>query len=160
MRELSVGEVARRAGVAVSAVHFYERKGLLRSRRTNGNQRRYAGDVLRRIAVIRAAQRVGLSLGEIRAAFATLPDARTPTAQDWERLSSRWRARLDERIAELHRLRDQLTACIGCGCLSLQRCALTNPDDRLGAQGAGARVWSGTGNPCPNLGADGGSERL
>lgn len=143
MMELSVGEVARRTGVTVSALHFYERKGLLRSVRTAGNQRRYRRDVLRRIAVIRAAQRIGLPLGTIAEALATLPDGRTPTARDWARLSRRWRRELDERIRRLEQLRDQLTGCIGCGCLSLTRCALTNPGDRLARAGSGPRVWEG-----------------
>ena len=139
MIELTVGEVAARSGVAVSALHFYESKGLIASRRSAGNQRRYARDVLRRIAVIRVAQRIGLPLDAIAAAFAELPDSRTPTRADWQRLSARWRAELDARIAALTRLRDTLTDCIGCGCLSLQRCRLSNPEDALARQGAGPR---------------------
>lgn len=139
--ELSVGEVARRSGVAVSALHFYESRGLISSVRNTGNQRRYARDVLRRIALIRIAQRVGLSLQEIQAALARLPDSRTPTRADWTRLSRAWRQTLDARVAQLIALRDQLDDCIGCGCLSLQRCRLSNPADCLGANGSGALRW-------------------
>ncbi|MDC8015988.1 redox-sensitive transcriptional activator SoxR [Tahibacter soli] len=139
MSELSIGEVASRSGVAVSALHFYESKGLIASRRSAGNQRRYARDVLRRIAVIRVAQRVGLPLEAIGAALAALPDGRTPTRADWQRLSASWRAELDARIAALSRLRDELTGCIGCGCLSLKRCRLSNPGDALARFGAGPR---------------------
>lgn len=138
---LSVGELARRAGVAVSALHFYESRGLIRSQRTAGNQRRYARDMLRRVAVIRAAQRVGVPLADIATALAALPTQRTPTAADWARLSARWRADLDARIVRLTQLRDTLDGCIGCGCLSLRTCRLANPDDALGTQGDGARVW-------------------
>jgi MerR family redox-sensitive transcriptional activator SoxR len=139
--ELSVGQVAERSGVAISALHFYESKGLIHSHRTAGNQRRYARDTLRRLAVIRVAQRVGIPLATIREALATLPDNRTPTRQDWMRLSTRWREALDERIYQLTRLRDTLGECIGCGCLSLQRCRLANPGDRMHEEGAGARRW-------------------
>lgn len=139
MRELGVGEVARRSGIAVSALHFYESKGLIRSSRSAGNQRRYARDVLRRIAVIRVAQRVGISLDAIGAALACLPQLRTPTRADWARLSALWHEELDARIHELTRLRNELTNCIGCGCLSLQRCRLSNPADLLGQAGAGPR---------------------
>ena len=140
-RELTVGEVAARSGVAVSALHFYERNGLIRSWRTDGNQRRYARDVLRRVAVIKVAQRTGLPLAEIRAALSTLPEARTPTAADWRRLSNAWRSALDARIARLTRLRDQLDGCIGCGCLSLKQCPLRNPGDRFGVSaGPGANT--------------------
>ena len=135
---LSVGELAARSGVAVSALHFYERQGLLRSSRNAGNQRRYGRDVLRRVAVIRVAQRAGVPLAEIRAALDTLPDARTPTREDWSRLSQRWRSALDARIAQLSALREQLDGCIGCGCLSLRQCPLRNPDDIAAAQGPGA----------------------
>ena len=144
---ISVGEVARRAGVAVSAVHFYERKGLIRSWRNAGNQRRYARDVLRRIAVIRAAQRTGMPLASIREAFAELPDERTPNTEDWRALSTRWRDELDRRIAALVELRDQLDGCIGCGCLSVGECPLRNPGDRLGAEGAGARLLTEARSP-------------
>ncbi|WP_283016199.1 redox-sensitive transcriptional activator SoxR [Marilutibacter maris] len=139
--ELSVGELAERSGVAVSALHFYETKGLIHSRRTAGNQRRYGRDTLRRLAVIRVAQRVGIPLATIRDALATLPDNRTPTRKDWMRLSTRWRDELDERIHRLTQLRDSLGGCIGCGCLSLDRCRLANPGDRLHENGAGARRW-------------------
>ncbi|WP_127360679.1 redox-sensitive transcriptional activator SoxR [Actinacidiphila soli] len=138
-RLLTVGMLSARSGAAVSALHFYEAKGLITSTRTTGNQRRYTRDTLRRIAFIRAAQRVGMPLATIREALDSLPDGRTPTPQDWARLSEDWRAQLDARITELTQLRDNLDDCIGCGCLSLQRCKLSNPDDRLGAQGPGAR---------------------
>jgi len=137
VQELTVGQLAGRSGVAVSALHFYEAKGLIRSRRTAGNQRRYPRDTLRRVAFIRVSQRVGIPLNAIRDALATLPEERTPTPRDWARLSASWRAGLDERIASLQRLRDDLTGCIGCGCLSLRSCALANPGDVLGARGPG-----------------------
>lgn len=136
---LGVGEVARRSGVAVSALHFYESKGLIRSQRSAGNQRRYARHVLRTLAVIRVAQRVGLPLEAIGQALARLPAERAPTVADWRQLSTAWRGELDARIAELQALRDQLTDCIGCGCLSLQRCRLRNPGDALADEGAGPR---------------------
>ncbi|MFC4728013.1 redox-sensitive transcriptional activator SoxR [Coralloluteibacterium thermophilus] len=136
---LSVGEVAARSGVAVSALHFYESKGLIRSMRTHGNQRRYPREVLRRIAVIRTAQRVGIPLEAIRAQLDTLPDGRTPTRADWARLSRRWREELDARIAQFTLLRDTLDDCIGCGCLSLNRCRLRNPGDAAAAEGPGPR---------------------
>lgn len=136
---LGVGEVARRSGVAVSTLHFYEARGLIASTRTEGNQRRYARDVLRRVAFIRVAQRVGISLADIAAALATLPASRAPDRGDWTRLSRAWRAELDERIAQLARLRDTLDDCIGCGCLSIDRCRLRNPLDRLAAEGPGPR---------------------
>jgi MerR family redox-sensitive transcriptional activator SoxR len=135
--DLTPGEVARRSGVAVSALHFYEREGLIDSTRTAGNQRRYHRDVLRRISFIRIAQRVGIPLAEIRAALRTLPEGRTPTRADWARLSQLWRRELDERILRLTQLRDELAECIGCGCLSLRSCRLANPDDQLGAAGPG-----------------------
>lgn len=138
-RELTVGQVAARSGVAVSALHFYEAKGLIRAGRTTGNQRRYGRDTLRRIALIRVAQRVGIPLGAIREALAGLPEERTPTATDWAELSARWRTELDERIAMLTRLRDDFADCIGCGCLSLDRCKLANPLDRYGDEGPGPR---------------------
>ena len=137
--ELTVGQVAARSGVAVSALHFYEKKGLIRSRRTTGNQRRYARDVLRRVAFIRVSQRVGIPLNDIRDVLAELPEERTPTPRDWARLSSNWRGELDARIEQLQRLRNDLIGCIGCGCLSLHHCRLANPADRLGAQGPGPR---------------------
>lgn len=134
---LTPGQVAERAGVAVSALHFYEREGLIQSTRTAGNQRRYNRDVLRRIAFIRVSQSVGISLSRIREALSTLPDDRVPTKADWSRLSRGWRRDLDARIDQLQRLRDSLDGCIGCGCLSLKSCALYNPSDQLGAAGSG-----------------------
>ena len=136
---LTIGEVAERAGVAPSALRFYEREGLIDSTRSEGGQRRYPRDVLRRVAFVRAAQRVGLTLDQIRDALASLPDGRTPTARDWERLSRSWRPLLDARIAELERLRDRLDSCIGCGCLSLRACALSNPNDVAASLGPGPR---------------------
>lgn len=140
-QDMSVGEVARRSGVAVSALHFYERKGLIGSLRTAGNQRRYARDVLRRLAVIRVAQRVGMPLEAVARAFETLPQGRTPTKADWAKLSARWQAELEQRIHMLQLLRDELTGCIGCGCLSLKRCRLANPEDVLGERGDGPMRW-------------------
>jgi MerR family redox-sensitive transcriptional activator SoxR len=137
---LLIGEVAARSGFAASALRYYEREGLITSQRSPGGQRQFHRSVLRRLAFVRAAQSVGLSLEEVRDALATLPDSRTPTRADWARLSSTWRARLDEQIAALEALRDGLTSCIGCGCLSLGRCALYNPRDRLAANGPGARL--------------------
>jgi len=136
---LTVSEVAQRSGFAPSALRFYEREGLIRAARTTGNQRRYERSVLRRLAFIRAARNVGLSLGEVTAALATLPEGRTPTKADWTRMSRSWRARLDAQIAALERLRDGLDSCIGCGCLSLKRCAISNPGDIARADGPGAR---------------------
>ncbi|MGF7009114.1 redox-sensitive transcriptional activator SoxR [Aminobacter sp. BE322] len=138
-QELTVGEVARRSGVAVSALHFYETRGLIQSHRTAGNQRRYSRDVLRRVAVIRIAQEVGISLADIAATLATLPDGRTPTREDWSLLSTAWRHDLDHRIEQLKKLRDGLTDCIGCGCMSIDRCPLRNREDRLARQGPGPR---------------------
>jgi MerR family redox-sensitive transcriptional activator SoxR len=137
--ELTVGELAARSGVAVSALHFYERQGLITSRRTTGNQRRYRRDALRRVALIRIAHRAGIPLADVRAALAELPGGRTPTRQDWERLSQRWQDDLDQRIRMLQQLREEFTDCIGCGCLSLDLCALANPQDQLGSEGAGPR---------------------
>ena len=134
--ELTPAQLAQRSGVAVSALHFYERQGLIRSRRTPGNQRRYAREMLRRVAFIRVSQRVGIPLAEIGAALNTLPEGRTPSREDWARLSALWRTDLDQRIEQLVRLRDDLSGCIGCGCLSLDRCVLFNPDDMLGKQGS------------------------
>lgn len=139
-KELTPGELSERSGVAVSALHFYEREGLISSRRTSGNQRRYHRETLRRVAFIRISQRVGIPLNEIRDALHTLPEGRTPTRRDWARLSTVWRKDLDQRITQLTRLRDNLTGCIGCGCLSLAGCTLVNPHDKLGARGPGARV--------------------
>ena len=139
-RELTVGEVAKRSGVAVSALHFYETKGLIKNWRNAGNQRRYARDVLRRVALIKVAQKTGIPLLEIRRALKSLPGERTPTAEDWKKLSAGWRAELNERIERLTRLRDQVDGCIGCGCLSLGICPLRNPQDTLGRQGPGPRI--------------------
>ncbi len=136
----TVGRVAKRCGVNISTLHFYERKGLIRSWRNAGNQRRYKSDVLRRISVIKAAQKMGISLEEIKQALATLPDNRTPTARDWEKLSRRWRDDLNARIAYMERLRDMLTGCIGCGCLSMKNCPIYNENARLGEQGDGAVI--------------------
>lgn len=138
--ELGVGEVAERSGVAVSAIHFYEAKGLITSWRNTGNQRRYPREALRRISIIKVAQRLGIPLASIKAALDSLPKGRTPTDQDWKKLSARWHADLDDRIAKLTQLRDQLTGCIGCGCLSMKQCPLRNPYDELSAQGSGPRL--------------------
>lgn len=132
LSELTPAQVAERSGLKVSALHFYEKEGLITATRTGGNQRRYPRDALRRLAFIGAAQRVGISLADIRTALATLPEGRTPTAADWERLSAAWREELNARIATLERLRDDLSGCIGCGCLSLETCRLYNPDDEYG----------------------------
>ena len=138
---LTIGEVASRSGVATSALRYYEDRGLITSERTGAAHRRYPRAVLRRVAFIVFAQRVGLTLEEIGAELARLPGDRTPGRGDWGKLSQGWRARIDERIEELERLRDGLTECIGCGCLSLDRCALANPEDRLGRRGPGPRAW-------------------
>jgi MerR family redox-sensitive transcriptional activator SoxR len=135
----TVGEVAARAGVAVSALHFYERKGLIRSHRTSGNQRRYDRDVLRRLAVIRLANELGIPLAEVSEAMAALPQGHEPTKADWAALSSGWKDELDRRITLMTRLRDELTGCIGCGCLSMERCPLLNPEDKFGRDGSGPR---------------------
>jgi MerR family redox-sensitive transcriptional activator SoxR len=135
---LTIGEVSARSGVATSALRFYESQGLIRSERTAGNQRRYPRAALRRVAFIRSAQRVGLTLEEISEALATLPENRTPTRADWARLSQSWRPRLDAQIERLERLRAKLDGCIGCGCLSLRTCALNNPDDEVAPRGPGA----------------------
>jgi MerR family redox-sensitive transcriptional activator SoxR len=140
---LSIGEVAERTGVSVSALRFYEAEGMVAPTRSAGGQRRFPRDALRRVAFIRVAQRVGLTLDEIRGALATLPDGRTPTAPDWARLSRAWKAQLDERIQLLAGLRDELSSCIGCGCLSLHACRLYNPDDRARALGQGPRYLLG-----------------
>jgi MerR family redox-sensitive transcriptional activator SoxR len=137
---LTIGQLAARSGVAPSALRYYERLGLIRADRTGGNQRRYARAELRRVAFIRISQQVGVSLEEIRAALDSLPASRTPTAADWAELSTAWRDRLAEKIRLLGKLRDDLESCIGCGCLSLQRCALYNPEDALAAEGPGARL--------------------
>ena len=140
METLAIGDLAARSGVAPSALRYYEREGLISSARTTGNQRRYRRSELRRVAFIKIAQQVGVSLDEIREALAELPEGRTPTKADWARLSARWRGKLEERILLMQRLRDQLTGCIGCGCLSLQRCNLINPADRLAARGTGPQM--------------------
>lgn len=134
---LSVGELSRRSGIAVSALHFYETQGLICSTRTPGNQRRYRRDTLRRLAVIQVAQRVGVPLRAIAEALAALPSSRTPTRADWKKLSLRWHADLSERITQLTRLRDTLDGCIGCGCLSIDRCRLYNPEDVGASKGPG-----------------------
>ncbi len=135
--ELSVGEVAARSGVAVSTIHFYESKGLIPSWRNSGNQRRFPRGVLRRIAVIKVAQRLGLPLDSIAKAFKALPSNRAPTPADWKKLSLKWQADLDDRISKLTKLRDQLNGCIGCGCLSMTECPLRNPQDKLSDEGTG-----------------------
>ena len=136
--ELTIGEVAARSGIATSALRFYEAQGLITASRTSGNQRRYARAVLRRIALIQAGRAAGIPLERIRSALDTLPASRTPTRRDWERLSRRWRDDLDRQLATLHAIRDRLTTCIGCGCLSIDACGLLNPDDEAGELGAGA----------------------
>lgn len=138
-KEATVGELAARSGVATSALRFYEREGLITSRRTSGNQRRYSRDTLRRVAFIRTSQRLGIPLADIRAVLELLPADRTPTKEDWARISECWRADLEARIRTLQRLRDNLTDCIGCGCLSLDRCVLSNPGDQLASHGPGPR---------------------
>jgi MerR family redox-sensitive transcriptional activator SoxR len=143
MEWMTIGELADRAGVATSALRFYETKGLIESERTDGNQRRYPRVTLRRVALIRAGQEVGLSLAELARALETLPHDKTPTKADWERLSKGWRARLDSQIEELTALRDELSDCIGCGCLSLKSCALFNPGDAAAGLGAGPRYLLG-----------------
>jgi MerR family redox-sensitive transcriptional activator SoxR len=140
METLTIGDFAARAGVAPSALRYYERQGLIRSGRTGGNQRRYERSELRRVAFIKIAQQVGVTLDEIREALAALPENRTPTKADWTRLSAHWRRKLEARITLMERLRDELTGCIGCGCLSMQRCNLINPRDRLAARGAGPQM--------------------
>ena len=138
--DLSVGEVAERSGVAVSAIHFYETKGLLTSWRNAGNQRRYPREALRRVSLIKVAQRLGIPLASIKEALDSLPKGRTPTDQDWRKLSGRWHADLDQRIKQLTQLRDRLTGCIGCGCLSMKACPLRNPFDQLAEQGPGPQL--------------------
>jgi MerR family transcriptional regulator, redox-sensitive transcriptional activator SoxR len=138
--ELTVGELAGRSGVAVSAIHFYESKGLISGWRSKGNQRRYPRDMLRRVAVIKAAQRIGVPLATISEALKSLPDGRTPTGKDWKQLSAAWKNTLNDRIQKLIRLRDSLSDCIGCGCLSLKVCPLRNPGDELALKGPGPRL--------------------
>jgi MerR family redox-sensitive transcriptional activator SoxR len=140
LKELSVGQAARRSGVAVSTLHFYESKGLIRSLRTRGNQRRYPRAVLRRIAIIKVAQNAGIPLATIQRALVSLPQDRAPTLADWRKLSTGWRMELDSRIRKLIQLRDRLNDCIGCGCLSITACPLRNPLDELAQQGAGPRL--------------------
>jgi MerR family transcriptional regulator, redox-sensitive transcriptional activator SoxR len=135
---LTIGELSDRSGVATSALRYYESQGVISSERTGGNQRRYPRATLRRVAFVRSAQRVGLTLDEIQAALATLPDGRTPNKADWTRLSRDWRPRIDAQIERLERLRDKLDSCIGCGCLSLRTCALSNPGDEVASRGPGA----------------------
>jgi MerR family redox-sensitive transcriptional activator SoxR len=137
--ELTVGELAERSGVAVSALHFFERQGLISSRRTTGNQRRYRRDVLRRVAFIRIAQRVGFPLKEVGTILALLPDNRTPTREDWARVSAVWQEELDRRMRHLQQLRDDFTGCVGCGCMSIDSCPLINPSDELARLGPGPR---------------------
>lgn len=141
--EMTIGQVAARAGVATSTLRFYEAEGLIRAVRSGGGQRRFARETLRRIAFIRVAQRVGLTIGDIREALSTLPAARTPTRSDWARISRSWKPRLEEQISTLERLRDRLTSCIGCGCLSFDACALYNPDDGAARLGSGPRYLLG-----------------
>ncbi|MDO9355342.1 MAG: redox-sensitive transcriptional activator SoxR [Solirubrobacteraceae bacterium] len=141
---LSIGEVAARAGVATSALRFYEDRGLIASERHGSGHRRYTRAVIRRVAFITFAQRVGLSLEEIKRELERLPTDRIPTRDDWAALSGAWQSRIDDRIAELERLKEGLTGCIGCGCLSLERCTMLNPDDRAGRTGPGPRFWMGS----------------
>jgi len=154
---LSIGELSERTGVATSALRFYEAEGLIHATRSAGGQRRYHREVLRRVSFIRIAQKVGLSLDQVRASLASLPESRTPTKADWARLSNAWRPQLDEHIAVLQRLRDELTDCIGCGCLSLRSCALYNQDDGAAVLGPGPRFLLGDTHddvpspPFPNL---------
>ncbi len=145
MTLLTIGQIAERAGLATSAIRFYEARGLLHPIRTSGNQRRYEQAVLRRLAFIKTAQRVGLTLDEVSEALALLPDGRTPTKADWTRLSRAWRVRLDEQIDRIERLRDKLDGCVGCGCLSLRNCALNNPDDVVSDRGPGPVFLKPTG---------------
>ncbi|GAB3297135.1 redox-sensitive transcriptional activator SoxR [Parasphingorhabdus pacifica] len=142
--ELSVGQLSERSGVSISALHFYERKNLIKSRRTPGNQRRFRRDTLRRVALIRIAQRVGIPLATVREALDELPLCKPPTSADWQRLSQQWQADLEERIRDLQQLRDAFTDCVGCGCLSIDRCRLANPYDELGRKGPGARRLAGS----------------
>jgi MerR family redox-sensitive transcriptional activator SoxR len=142
-RELTIGEVSARSGVSASALRFYERRGLIESRRTGGNQRRYAPVTLRRVALIQAGKSAGIPLERIRSALETLPEGTAPTKRDWERLSRAWRRELDVRIAALEAIRGRLTTCIGCGCLSLRTCGLLNPDDEASASGPGAHYFVG-----------------
>src|SRR5262245_53251685 len=139
-KELSVGETAKRSGVAVSTLHFYESKGLIASSRTQGNQRRFQREVLRRIAIIKVGQKAGIPLATLQKALASLPDDRVPTLADWRKLSTAWKLELDSRIRQLTQLRDRLSDCIGCGCLSIKVCPLRNPSDELATEGSGPRL--------------------
>jgi len=141
---LSVGQVAKRCGVKVSTLHFYEDKGLIHSSRNAGNQRRYRKDVLRRVSLIKAAQKMGITLEEVRQALEKLPDNRTPNQKDWQKLASAWKKELNVRIAYLEKMRDYMTGCIGCGCLSMTRCPIYNADDKLAAQGSGPVILERT----------------
>ncbi len=150
---LTIGETAHRCGLATSTLRFYEEKGLISSIRTSGNQRLYHRAALRRISVIRVAQSLGLTLGEIGEALAELPDGRSPNKRDWQNLSTKWRGQLDARIEQLQRMRENLTECIGCGCLSLKSCALHNPGDEVAATGSGPRILlDPSANATPKLG--------
>jgi len=140
MKQLSVGQVAARSGLPVSTIHFYEARGLIHSERNRSNHRRYGREVLRRVAIIKVAQRAGIPLKEIAQALGTLPNGRSPNTRDWEKIASNWKSELDDRINRLTRLRDTLSLCIGCGCLSVDRCPLRNPDDELGSEGPGPRL--------------------
>lgn len=151
---LTIGEVAKRCGVATSALRFYEERGLIRAERDASGYRRYPREVIRRVAFIVFAQRIGLTLEEVAAELARLPENRVPTRAEWAKLSAGWTRRIDERIAELERLRLGLSECIGCGCLSLHRCRLANPGDRAASRGAGPRYWLGDPRPSPELGPD------
>ncbi|QPG04584.1 redox-sensitive transcriptional activator SoxR [Salinimonas marina] len=144
MQNMSVGQVARRTGVAVSTLHFYEQKGLIHASRNAGNQRRFGRDAIRRVSLIKAAQQLGISLEEIAQAFAPLPDFAAPSAKQWQAMASGWQVQLDARIEKLTRLRKSLTGCIGCGCLSMANCPLYNPDDNLAAQGPGPVILNRT----------------
>ena len=141
---LSVGQVAKRCDVKVSTLHFYEDKGLIHSTRNAGNQRRYRKDVLRRVSLIKAAQKMGITLEEVRQALEKLPDNRTPNQKDWQKLASAWKKELNARIAYLEKMRDYMTGCIGCGCLSMTRCPIYNADDKLAAQGSGPVILEHT----------------
>ena len=141
---LSVGQVAKRCDVKVSTLHFYEDKGLIHSTRNAGNQRRYRKDVLRRVSLIKAAQKMGITLEEVRQALEKLPDNRTPNQKDWQKLASAWKKELNVRIAYLEKMRDYMTGCIGCGCLSMTRCPIYNADDKLAAQGSGPVILERT----------------
>jgi len=142
-QQMTVGQISRRSGVPVSTLHFYESKGLLKPTRTAANQRLYSRGMLRRIAIIKVAQKAGVPLATIQRALASLPENRAPTHEDWRKLSTRWRTELDSRIKKLTQLRDRLDDCIGCGCLSLDRCQLSNPGDRASRLGPGPRYWIG-----------------